>query len=379
MLDYKNSFRLLSLVFFFSLSACVAGDGDDDNDDSGDSGKLDLEISATTNDNGSATINFRTANDVSKFSVIAESGSNRSVRINRLTVGGKDYLNPGGESVSFADTFSPVLATANVPSRDFDESLSSPQDVTVSASVEGSQTGNNSVLFKVTSRTDGNTRSGKVRMNVFYVGSVASQESTKEAIRSGLNIARDIFSNSAGISLTITEADVSGPVNIPIPTEGSSLYLNSSSAAASPAVNVFFGGDIASVSGEVLGISASIPGPPTPSSKSAVAISIFTSAGADGFFDSEDIRILGETIAHESGHFMGLFHPIDFNGSVVSNTDPLTDTAGCSFVTDCVTNPDLTSNLMFPSPVQDGNGGFVPQNKLTSQQRGVINLYSAVD
>jgi hypothetical protein len=76
---------------------------------------------------------------------------------------------------------------------------------------------------------------------------------------------------------------------------------------------------------------------------------------------------------------MGLFHPVDFNGSQVAGTDPLTDTESCSFITDCISRDTLIENLMFASPVADGNGGFVTQNKLTTDQKAVLNRYIAVN
>jgi hypothetical protein len=116
-----------------------------------------------------------------------------------------------------------------------------------------------------------------------------------------------------------------------------------------------------------------------PSRKSAVAVSIFAAAGSNGRFSTDDIRLLGETIAHESGHQMGLFHPVDFSGSIVVGSDPLDDTEECSFFTECVNSQSLISNLMFPNPISDTSGSFIPQNRLTEQQRGVLNRYLAVE
>jgi len=385
---FKLNFSLTQLIpvlLICSSIGCVASK-DDGNAEIDDSGNLNLEISASTNSRGLASASFRTSEDVSKLSITAQTSDNKFVKITDLTVDGQDYLSPRGESLSLASNFSKLLATANVPSRDTDPVLNSPSEVMVSAEVQNSgSSGSNSqnseqVLFKVTSRKDGNFSSGRLRLNVFYVGAVGVEQGTKRAMQSGLSLASSIFS-SAGINLSISEFDVGGSVIIPSPVSGDKLYGTNSADAVSPAVNVFVGGDIDGFggTGEVLGVSASIPGPPTPTNKSAVIISVFASAGADGVFDSEDTRILGETIAHESAHFMGLFHPVDFSGSVVSNTDPLSDTAGCSFITECVSKEELVTNLMFPNPIEDGRGGFIPQNTLTSQQKGVLNRYAAVD
>lgn len=366
----------LSLVISL-LTGCVANKDDDDSSSDG-STKLDFEINATADDNGIAATSFKTAKNVTKFTVSAENSAGKAIRITKLTVDGNDYLTPKGETLSLANEFSANVVTATVPSRSIDPELFSPQQVSISAQLESAN--KDQVTFKVTSRTDSNLSSGALNLNIFYVGSVGAEASTKSAVQSALDVSKDIFSN-VGITTKIKEIDIGGPVALPVPGDGSTLYSTNAASEAFPSVNVFIGGDIANVggSGDLLGISANIPGPPTPTLDSAVAISIFSSAGSDGVFDAEDVRILGETIAHESGHYMGLFHPIDFSGSSVASSDPLTDTAGCTFITDCVSKDDLTSNLMFPSPVEDGKGGYKPQNKLTDQQRGVLNRYAAVD
>ena len=372
---------LLSLaITITTLAGCMADKGN--GNDSDTSENLDLEISSSTNSKGLASMSFKTAKDVTKFTVTAQSTSNKSTRITSLSVSGSDYLSPGGANISLAQDFSPILVSTTVPSRETDKPLSSPQEVSVNAEIENAnaQTGDQ-ILFKVTSRKDGNLSSGSLNLNVFYVGSIGAEKTTKDAMKSALSVAKDIFSNQAGINLKIVEADIAGKVLLPLPSNGDKLYSSASQTAASPAVNVFIGGDIGatSSSGEILGIAANIPGPPTPTAKSAVAISIFTSAGSDGVFDSEDVRILGETIAHESGHFMGLFHPVDFAGNVVAASDPLSDTDSCSFNTQCVANTNLNTNLMFPNPVPDNRGNYIPQNRLTAEQKGVLNRYAAVD
>jgi hypothetical protein len=367
--------KKILLIATLVLAIGCKADRDDEGSDDDKNGNLDLEISSSTNSSGEASI---------KFTVSAVSPSNKTIRLSRLSVAGKDYLNPNGDSVSLAEDFAPALVTIAVPSRQTDTALTSPQEVSISAQIQNPSSNTNTtdqVLFKVTSRKDGNLSGGSLSMNVFYVGSIGMDPTTKSSTQVALGIARDIFSSKAGINLKIKEIDISGPVILPLPTEGNRIYGSASQDADSPAVNVFIGGDIESIGagGEVLGISASIPGPPSPTTKSAVAVSLFTSAGSDGIFDSEDLRIFGETIAHESGHFMGLFHPVDFNGSTVGASDPLSDTESCSFSTQCTAIPNLISNLMFPNPVPDGRGSFVPQGNLTNEQRGVLNRYAAVE
>lgn len=376
-----NSIKIAAILLMSILISCSADKGGDDSgSDNGDSTPLDLEISSTTDSRGIAKVTFQNPSSASKFMVSAQSKGGYDLTFTKVSGGGQNYLTPGGEEISLANSATTLINSINVPSRAVDKALSGAVSFDVEVRVDVPTDKADEVTFSITSREDSNLSAGNLNLNVFYVGDIGQENETKAAMTSALAEARNIMSNSASINLTVSEFNIAGPVSLPMPLSGSSLYESASNTAPSPSVNVFVGGDIAGTAsiGEVLGISAGIPGPAIPSQKSAVAISIFTSAGSDGVFNSEDIRVLGETIAHESGHFMGLFHPIDFSGSLVADTDPLADTESCSFLTDCVSRVDLIGNLMFPTPVADGDGSFVRQNKLSVEQKGVLNRYVAV-
>jgi len=202
-----------------------------------------------------------------------------------------------------------------------------------------------------------------------------------ETVRNSLSTVSGTLSGEAGLNINFNEVLIDGPVTLPSPSDGSSFYSQASSQVSPLSVNVFIGGDIGGigVGGTVLGFASDIPGPAIASERSGVAVSIFAGGGPDGLFDSEDVRLLGETIAHEVGHFMGLFHPIDFAGNSVAFVDPLDDTDSCSTISSCLSNSNLISNLMYPNPVVDNSGNFIAQNQLSSQQRSVLNRYIAVD
>jgi hypothetical protein len=376
-----NPIKVVAILLMSILVSCSADrDGDDSGSDDGGNTPLDLEISSTTDSRGIAKVTFQNPSSASKFMVSAQSKGGNDLTFTKVSGGGQNYLTPGGEEVSLANSATTLINSINVPSRAVDKPLTGAVSFDVEVRLDVPTDKADEVTFSITSREDSNLSAGNLNLNVFYVGDIGQENETKAAMTSALAEARNIMSNSASINLTVTEFNIAGPVSLPMPLNGSSLYESASNTAPSPSVNVFVGGDIAGTAsiGEVLGISAGIPGPAIPSQKSAVAVSIFTSAGSDGVFNGEDIRVLGETIAHESGHFMGLFHPVDFSGSLVADTDPLADTESCSFLTDCVSRVDLIGNLMFPTPVADGDGSFVRQNKLSAEQKGVLNRYVAV-
>ena len=104
-------------------------------------------------------------------------------------------------------------------------------------------------------------------------------------------------------------------------------------------VNVFFIDQFAIQGGSVLGISAGLPG----------AAGIHGTRGSGLVFSAtvmNDANLLGQVLAHEVGHFLGLFHTSEQGGQ---GYDPIGDTAQCS--ANQWNNPNACpdiNNLMFP-------------------------------
>lgn len=371
---------LLLAAILFTLS-CAVGGGDED-DNSGDYTQQEtlFNLSAVTNEKGIATVSFNVAEGTSKFMVMASTGKNYAVRFESVVGGsGQNYLEPGQKEITMATDYFAYINAASAPSRDVDPEVDADERYTASAKIDG-PAGEN-VTFTVASKADPQLSNGRMRVNLFFVGDAGQEQTTRDVVESALQEFRGIFMSKAAIELDVNEYEIDGPERLPIPLYGDKFYRSASSSAQSPAVNVFIGGDIEGLggSGELLGISAGIPGPAMPSERSGVAISFFSGAGPDGIYSSQDVRILGETLAHESAHFMGLYHVVDFSGNVVDATDPLDDTPSCSFITECVGDDSIITNLLFPNPVPDGSGGYVRQNNLTKQQQGVLNRYIVVE
>jgi hypothetical protein len=117
----------------------------------------------------------------------------------------------------------------------------------------------------------------------------------------------------------------------------------------------------------VIGVSGGLPGPPgvpgLPRGGVAVALSLLIGRS----------DMLAETMAHEGGHYLGLFHTTERTGQTF---DPLLDTPECPTSADAnvdmiVDNKECASkgadNLMFWSTT-----GMAPQRKLTNDQRFVL-------
>ncbi|MBF0147836.1 MAG: hypothetical protein HQL84_15025 [Magnetococcales bacterium] len=145
------------------------------------------------------------------------------------------------------------------------------------------------------------------------------------------------------------------------------------SQGATDAINLFFVDDFTDYG--ALGIAAAIPG------------SMGLAGGFNGILiglsphrvgSHVDTDFMGETAAHEMGHFLGLFHTSESTGSP---QDPLEDTPECLGFRDVNASGSLeldectgagADNLMFWTPFTSWAGVHMGQDVLTPDQRTVI-------
>ncbi|MDZ4724535.1 MAG: M12 family metallo-peptidase [Leptospira sp.] len=177
----------------------------------------------------------------------------------------------------------------------------------------------------------------------------------------------------------------------------SKLYVSSSATQSSDSLNIFFTASESEVGG-VLGIAAGIPGVPgitgTKKSGMIVFLEAHRSSGSAGTaLSAADQTFMGDTMAHEAGHFLGLFHTNErggYNSSSSSGTyrkDALSDTPYCLSTRDLNSNGvvdisecSLTgftnsgaSNLMFWA-----GDGVTSQTQLTGEQGWILRNYPIV-
>lgn len=359
------------------LSACSGGGSDSSSEspqppsESPESSVFDVE----TNDSGIAELDFRLNEGTNKFTITATTEDLQQIQLLNLSDGrGENYLNPGGEFLTLSQLQSTGVAIATAPSRRIDPALDSSQGFFARTLIPGVGAGN-IVRFTVSSKSDSDLNSGSLSVRILKVNSIANDPENAGSIEAAIQRFRDIYQSGAGVSLRLSENSIEGPNILPCPFEGANFYLENSTGTSS--INLYLGSDVSDANTEILGIAGGIPGAPIATRRSAVVVSLVLAAGPNGVFEEEEIRILGETMAHESGHFLGLFHPVELESP--DQVDPLPDTPGCSATTECFSIPELAMNLMFPAPVADGSGGFLPQNQLSNEQRGVINRHALVD
>jgi hypothetical protein len=385
--NYRLSIKLL--ITTLCVASFVACQNSDDGDDGGNGGggsnttNVSFTRTASTNGSGIAEFDFQVAEGVTKFSIVAEVGSNFVSFTQIEDDSGNNYLNPGSVQLSEANTPISLINSATIPSRPVDSAANSTRVYTARVYVSDgsgfSPVSGAPVRMTVLGSKDGSFSNGTLNVSIFYVGNVGQSAESKAAVGVATSEFTRIYRDEANITVNVRELDISGGETIPDPVDGSSIYQTASSQVSQPSVSILIAGDVSGFEGEIYGIAGGIPGPPVSSIHSGVAVSILTSAGPNGTFSETELRVLGETLAHEVGHYMGLFHPADFNGNFVSAEDPLSDTPSCTSRPSCQSVNSLASNLMFATPVVDGDGGLVPQNQLSPQQSGVMNRYIAVN
>lgn len=227
------------------------------------------------------------------------------------------------------------------------------------------------VAVDVLLKRDPDPTRGVLRASVVLAGEVARDPELVGATQAAIEHWAAIYEHH-GIELRweITEYDEG---QLEAPSLGSAEHYEAISASTPlRSVNVVIAERIVGFD-DIYGMSGDIPGPLVSSSRSAVVVSTRLAAGTDGVFSAQEERLYGETLAHEVGHYLGLFHPVEIDYRA---WDSLDDTPECEGEAECIAR--LAGNLMFPFPVCDF-AGCMPQDLLTVEQRSVSHGHVAVD
>ncbi|MEZ4317351.1 MAG: hypothetical protein R3F61_07595 [Myxococcota bacterium] len=221
-------------------------------------------------------------------------------------------------------------------------------------------------------KQDADFSSGTLHVNVIYAGDTGSDSEIVEATDAAFAIWRNIY-EAAGIELDLQLFDYPPTAVLAPPGQGDAdAYRDISASAPFGSVNLVIVRELSAGFEDVFGFSGDIPGPLVPSGRSAVAVSAALHAGGDGRFSAAEIQILAETMAHETGHYLGLFHPVE---TTFDSWDALADTPDCGSELNCLQS--LGTNVMFPFPICDAVS-CVPQTGISPQQGGVMNRYTGV-
>jgi hypothetical protein len=252
-----------------------------------------------------------------------------------------------------------------------------PGDWTVTFTANGTTTANVSAVTKAEPATD-----KVLDVNLFFVGldgldaTTAPDDTEFQAVLAAV----DSIFGGAGIRLgaknyidvTGDAADQLGVVDsFDGPNSEISKLFQQSAGQTNRALDLFFVADLADADGgfSLLGKSGGVPGPPTHGTRrSGVAVNMASFMEAKGGGDAAKLEAARAEatliIAHEAGHYLGLYHTTERNGagldpSGVVGRDHLTDTANCGDDADANDDKRLSAsecgaadgeNLMFWSP-----------------------------
>lgn len=221
-------------------------------------------------------------------------------------------------------------------------------------------------------RSDDAPTLGAAHVVIAYCTGVRDEDGVVEAIEAGAAYWQELYA-SWGVTLTVEYADIEVDPALPDTYEGVEAYGELLAGYDDYPLLMIIGDDINGDS-YIYGEAAAIPGPMAATRISAVEVSWLAHAGGNGRFSEGEIGILGETMAHETGHYLGMFHPVEDGWQF---WDAVDDTPECESMSDC--QDELGDNLMFPYPVCTSMVDCAPQDQLTDGQVGIIQRYVGVD
>lgn len=219
-----------------------------------------------------------------------------------------------------------------------------------------------------------------LEVRVVYADGVDENEDVVASISAAVDTFVEIYAN-VGIEVRTT-FESAGSIDplAPAPGPGDEVYAELAAEGAPTSLVLVVAEDIdldTGTSFDLLGEAGNAPGTLRPTSQSAVVVSWLGAAGGNAHFNEEEERSLGETMAHEIGHFVGLQHPVTFDESYATVWwDALEDTEDCKSYNSC--QRDLGANLMYPYATCGWGDDCDPQEDLTGEQEGMMHHYTGV-
>jgi hypothetical protein len=214
----------------------------------------------------------------------------------------------------------------------------------------------------------GNT--AKLHATIVFAGGLGDDDVVRPAVETAAARWQEIYAE-VGIKLDYDFAETDMKASLPEPAVGAAAYTELYDALGGEGLVLVVGDDVDGMA-DLYGEAGGIPGPMVATPHSVVAVGWLVHAGANATFNDDEIEILAETMAHESGHFLGLFHPVEIGWNY---WDALDDTEKCQSGKSC--ENDLADNLMFPYPVCSGASCTV-QDVITNEQSGVVRNNAGV-
>jgi hypothetical protein len=238
-----------------------------------------------------------------------------------------------------------------------------------------SYVGNADVDVTILRRTDDDPEHGVLHVTVAYAEGV---EQDAEAVR-GTEAAVAYWTRlyaGWGITLDVEWSTFATDAALPATSNGLQPMVAYLEGKDRPRLLLLVGESIAGSASSTYGMAGGIPGSWIATPTSAVFVSWLANAGRDAEFTEAEISLFGETMAHETGHFLGLFHPVEDGYAF---WDSLDDTVECDSWDGC--DEALGANLMYPYPVCTAYSASTcgRQDQLTGTQSGVMHRWIGVE
>jgi len=203
-----------------------------------------------------------------------------------------------------------------------------------------------SVKILVKTRRLEHRSSGRLDLHIFIAagaktGVDAANAVTDPEIARSLEKFRSLYSDGAGIELgDVHTYDAPAAFSVLESREELAELLALSSGASGDGLNVFFVASMAGLGEGSAGYSGGIPAPPDIRGTGRSGVALI-------FLGSEEQT--ADTLCHEAGHYLGLFHTSELYGADGPLHDPVTDTAECLLRTpEEIEACEARTNLMFP-------------------------------
>ncbi len=352
-----------------SLLACTGTTSEAENC----GGDVQVETMSLQSDRqGIVTIPLSLDSDDAVFHVVVENSGDGYVSTDGL-------VNPDGETIldwedwyeshdSLTDAFyaNATATTLNWPVRESDPGLSEGEWTLYASTLSDDfyYEGRRDVDVTIMRRACAGSEM-KLKATIAYAGDLENDSEVTAATEAAVAHWTEIYA-SHGIALSTEFINSDVKASLPSPSTGNAAYETLYDEVGDGVLLVV--GDDVGGAADLYGMAGGIPGPQVATDHSVVAVSWLVHAGANASFSESEIDIYGETMAHEIGHFLGLYHPVEMGWNY---WDALSDTDDCSSANSC--ENALADNLMFPYPVC-GTGGCTAQVELSNAQVGVLGL-----
>lgn len=224
------------------------------------------------------------------------------------------------------------------------------------------------VTISVAKKRDPDFAAGRIGVQITWADGVDGDPAVVSAVEQAVERWREVWA-SHGLELAEHYATSTLDPALPWAYDGGDPSVADAAASKDPGELQLVVGERIGNDNFTYGVAAGIPGTIQPTKATYVVVSWLVHAGRDAVFDADEIRLMGETMAHETGHYEGLFHPVE---SDYRYWDALDDTVECSTAQQC--ESQLGDNLMFPYSICDANS-CLATDVITPAQVGVVQRY----